>query len=78
MDKFIWLTPVYWDSVTNTHLDGKYKIAINVRYIRQFVYTDYDYSLLTITDAPLGSDSFHKFRESAGEIMHLIRSSQNE
>lgn len=73
MNNFIFLTPVYWDALTQTHVNGKYKIAMNVSYIRQFIQTDYGYSFVTMTDTPLGSESFHKFRESTGEIMELIR-----
>jgi hypothetical protein len=70
MSKFIFLTPIYWDG--SKLVDGKYKIAMNVNHIRQFQMTDQGYSLVSLTDAPLGSDAFHKFKESAGEIMSLI------
>jgi|688.fasta_scaffold02549_49 hypothetical protein len=70
MSKFIFLTPIYWDG--SKFVDGKYKIAMNVTHIKQFMMTDDGYSLVSLTDAPLGSDMFHKFKESAGEIMSLI------
>ena len=70
MNKFIWLTPIVWNGKES--VEGKYQIAINVNYIREFVNTDYGYSLLSTTDAPTGSLSEHKFKESAGTIMSLI------
>jgi hypothetical protein len=70
MNKFIFLTPVYWDG--SKMVQGKYQVAINVAHIRQFMMTDHGYSLVSLTDAPLGSDMYHKFKETAGEIMSLI------
>ena len=70
MNKFIWLTPIYWDG--KKYVEGKYQLAINVSYIREFTGTDQGYSLVTRTDDPCGSLSEHKFKESAGQIISLI------
>lgn len=70
MNKFIWLTPVYWDG--KSYVEINYKVALNVSHIKQFAQTEHGFSLVTQTDAPLGSDTFHKFKESAGEIMSQI------
>jgi hypothetical protein len=71
MSKFIWLTPIVWNG--SEHVEGKYKLAVNVNYIREFTQTDCGYSLLTTTDAPAGiALGEHKFKESAGQIMSMI------
>jgi hypothetical protein len=70
MSKFIFLTPIYWDG--SKFVESKYQVAMNVNHIRQFTMTEQGYSLVSLTDAPLGFDVTHKFKESAGTIMSLI------